>query len=421
MSEDRHSLPPAFWEAFLERNWNCRPCALQQPLAAPLMTGKETFAAVQQASDAYRGGDRRMRPRFVVEDFLWTGADVGEFLPDERDASVAAYAARMERRLEGRKFALVIDGLQAYDERLWVRMRQFLRPLSERIPAHSTNICLFLGNYERTPYGVHRDPASIFMFIAEGRKRMRTWPAESFTDQDGPVRRVPGTGPDEGTVLEGGAGDLLFWPSSCWHVGEGLGSLSMAFSLGVTPARPAVDAWELLLSRVEEEVAEAINSDWARCGLAGLHENGDAMAQVALLAEEALREAAADPALLHTLRKNWLNYATALGCFLIPAARPWRRLADDETVRSDPDFPIMLMPLPEHEMVCSAGGHSVTLPADPRVQALIRRLNSGRSATVGSLVEEFAGSSEVGDVRFNASPEGIRTILGRLYSFHALR
>ena len=65
---------------------------------------------------------------------------------------------RMERRLEGRKFALVIDGLQAYDERLWVRLRQFLRPLSERIPAHSTNICLFLGNYERTPYGIHRDP-----------------------------------------------------------------------------------------------------------------------------------------------------------------------------------------------------------------------------------------------------------------------
>ena len=30
-------------------------------------------------------------------------------------------------------------------------------------------------------------------------------------------------------------------------------------------------------------------------------------------------------------------------------------------MRGDPDFPIALMLLPDHEMVCSAGGHSVTV------------------------------------------------------------
>jgi hypothetical protein len=421
MSDRRYTLGPDVWEELLENSWGRAPRVLRQPLAAPLLSGEEAFEAVQRACAAWGAGDRRATVNFSADDFLFSGSDPANYLPLERDATADEYRARIERQLNGRKFAVVINSLQAHDERLWVRMREFLRPLSERIPAYSTNVCLFLGNYDRTPYGVHRDPGSIFQFVAGGRKRMRVWPAESFTDRDGPVRRVPGAGPDEGTVLEGGPGDVLFWPSSHWHVGEGLDSFSIALSLGVTPVRPSVDAWTMLMRRVEEMVAETINGDWAQCGLAGLHGSADALPKIARLAESALRKAAADPELLQDLRKSWLNHATGLGCHLIPPPLPARDLADDETVRGDAGFPIAWMPLPDHEMLCSAGGHSVTVPADPRIQALIQCLNGGRSATIGSLVQEFAGVSELDGVRFVASPDGIRTLLARLVSFRALR
>ena len=418
MMEHDYSLSPGFWEEFRQHHWGRMPAVLRQPLASPLMSGAEAFEAVQRACAAYRAGDRRAPIRLAVEDFLWIGADAGDLLPNDRDASVEAYAARMERRLEGRKFALVLESLQAHDARVWLRLREFLRPLSVSIPAHATNLCLFLGNYERTPYGIHRDPASIFMFVAHGRKRMRAWPPECFSDEDGPVRPT-GAVPQNGIVLDGEPGDVLFWPSSHWHVGEGQGCLSIALSLGLTPARPAVDAWTLLMGRVEEQVAEVINADWARCNLDGMPENGDALERAARLAGETLIRAATDPALLRVLKKGWLEKATGLGCYLVPEPLPWRSLEDDEVLCVDPAFPIAWLLLPDHELLCSAGGRSFTIPADPRVQAMLGRLNAGAPATVAALVEEFAGTSEANGVRFNASPAGIRTILGRLYSFRA--
>ena len=37
----------------------------------------------------------------------------------------------------------------------------------------------------------------------------------------------------ESWVLEAGAGDLTYWPSSAWHIAEGEGSFSATWSLGV--------------------------------------------------------------------------------------------------------------------------------------------------------------------------------------------
>lgn len=420
MSRGNHSLSPEFWEQFRSRHWDRTPTVLRQPLASPFMTSEEAFEAVLHACDAARAGDMRAPVKLVVDDFLWTGGPATELLPNGGDSSAEAYAARMEERLEGRKFALVANSLQAHDARLWLRLREFLHPLSAVIPAHSTNVCLFLGNYERTPYGIHRDPASIFMFVAHGRKRMRAWSAECFSDESGRAQSVEGISPGEGTLLEGEAGDVLFWPSTYWHVGEGLGELSVALSLGVTPARPAVDAWSMLMGRVEEQVADSINQQWAGCTLADLPNSPDPTEQLAERMRKALDSAVADPELASTMRIDWLKRRTALGCHQVPPPLPRRALADEEELRADPAYPIVWGELPDHEMALSACGHTFRLPADPRVQELVRFLNSGVPATVEHLIDEFTGTTEREAVRFNASAAGIRTILGWLVSTRGL-
>src|SRR5262245_39582677 len=107
-----YSLSPERWEEFRERHWGRAPAVLRQALAAPLMTGDEAFEAIRRACAAHRTGERRGSVRLVVDDFLLTGTSHDDILPDAGDPSPEAYAARMECRLDGRKFAVVVDSLQ---------------------------------------------------------------------------------------------------------------------------------------------------------------------------------------------------------------------------------------------------------------------------------------------------------------------
>ena len=71
-------------------------------------------------------------------------------------------------------------------------------------------------------------------------------------------------------------------------------------------------------------------------------------------------------------------------------------------------------------MVCSANGHSFTIPADPRIIKLQAQLNSGASVSVGELIAKYTGVTQSEGVEFIASAEGIRTVLSKLYSLRAI-
>lgn len=80
----------------------------------------------------------------------------------------------------------------------------------------------FFGNYRATPFGIHRDPASVFSFTLHGTRTYYTWPPEAFSPDD----------PDLGTIrpevlarhlpdaerFDVGPGSLVYWPSNRWHL-----------------------------------------------------------------------------------------------------------------------------------------------------------------------------------------------------------
>src|SRR6185503_17197565 len=73
-----------------------------------------------------------------------------------------------------------------------------------------------------------------------------------------------------------------------------------------------------------------------------------------------------------------------------------------------------------HQLVCSANGHSFTIPADPRVIRMLKRLNTGEPLLVSDLIKKYVGTSKSNGLEFVATPDGIREVLSKLYSLRGI-
>src|SRR6185503_14369552 len=134
----------------------------------------------------------------------------------------------------------------------------------------------------------------------------------------------------------------------------------------------------------------------------------------------ALDEASENRDLERSLKLSELNRRSSFGWTEKPLPLPWKTLMENEKVRVDPQYPILWLHDENQEIIVSANGHSFCIPADPRIVSLIERLNSGVALSVKSLIDEYAGTTQSGNVEYEAEPDGIRTLLEKLYSLHAI-
>jgi len=423
MAQAEHTFPPKFWARFVKRYWEKRPLVIKQPFTTPFITSEETFAGLVASSEEYRaGGDRALN---VYVEYAQLIAEVWKHLPVPDDGSVAGYKERVTEQFRGQRFGLVAGDFQVYSAQLWLRLRTFLRGLYEviGIPGAHTNSAVFIGTYEKTPLGLHEADASNFIFVIEGRKRLRVWPSETLQRQ-GVVthsldyERFMG----QSIALEGEPGDVIYWPSKYWHIGESVdGGLAVSLSVAIfMEAELPVD-----LSRAGEIVEERLSAyrgaktyplkpDSLRTSVRKLPRMSERVVG-------ALRNASQDSQVHQTLQVNWMNCLTRFGFASVPPPLPRRALDDDEIVRGDPNYPILWLPTENDEIICSANGHSFSITAHPKVLKLLERINSGEACSVGQLMHEHAGAARLGQAEFMLTREDIRALLEKLYSLHAMQ
>lgn len=421
--EGPFALSPAFWTRFHREHWERSGVVLRAPFEQPLAEPGDVFRRLVEASDHYRAGDRSLDPEFFIE-HAQLRADVAVHLPSPRDASVEAWSARLTRMIDGRRFGLIVDNFEACDDPLWWRLRQFLRGLYALtgVPGNHVKTTLFLGNYGRTPFGVHRGRSGNFMFVISGRKRIRAWPDEFFRGKEDMTNRLDydrflGTS----ITLDAEPGDIIYWPSSYWHIGEDLGGWSVAISVALfMDLSPGADLVRHVAPMVADRLARTRHEVSSALPPGGPEGGARVVPELVRAAVDALRGVSRSPALAETLAASWLDHLTGYGFMRVPAPRAPRHLADDERVRGDPENPILWLPVGGRDLICSANGHSFGIPADPRVLALFERLNGGTVCRVGDLVGEGTGMVEAGGREFVASAHDIRALLERLWSLRAL-
>lgn len=263
------SFVPAdsFWADFVDESWEREATTFRYPAQQPLMTEDEALAIFRGLAERFRGGDEADVDLYVENGLL--KSDVGRHLP-AADRSIADYQARVTDQLGGRRFSLVTNSVRRESREHFRRIKAFTRGLFARIgqDAGWLGADIFLSNTLKTAFGVHRDSASNFSYIVSGRKRMLVWPYEAFADRRdqrcaGPLKNVfiddlhyePYR--SQAIVLEGGAGDMLYWPASYWHVAESTGQPSLVFNVPIylnsAVYRMAAEYYQRKLARLSDE------------------------------------------------------------------------------------------------------------------------------------------------------------------------
>ena len=75
----------------------------------------------------------------------------------------------------------------------------------------------------------------------------------------------------------------------------------------------------------------------------------------------------------------------------------------------------------ENQIVCSANGNSILLPAAPEMIALLTELNGGATLRVRDLIKKYKGVSRRDGGQFKVTKDGLRCLLSKLYSLRAIR
>jgi len=219
----RAHFDPAEVEAFLDqlwRVWGRTPHLFRRPFATPLATAADYWEVLLGWAREVRAGRRFASPRWIENDLL----------PAESDGGVEAFCARVDARHRGDWYLYQADGVQQLHPPVWHRLAELVRPIVAHeggLPPGGMMLDLFLGRYDRTPTGIHRDEGEVLAFVTLGPKRLHFWPRETFpTPWAAPERTHFQTGIwsyekhlDSALTLEAEAGDVIYWPRSFLHLG----------------------------------------------------------------------------------------------------------------------------------------------------------------------------------------------------------
>ncbi|UCM88675.1 hypothetical protein [Streptomyces marincola] len=305
--------------------WEKEPRVLDGP-----RLDEETLFGLAVAAAARRAGlPDPQDVRVFADDGTVTPARVDAYLPSAgRDGSFARYAERMLAAVGS--FALTINSLQQFGWDFWQTLRRATDPVlaAGGWSAGGVDCHLIASVYGTAPTLVHKDTAGVFTYVVRGFKRFYTWPYEVFAGIAGeeatqrqvnlPASIRPEDHLDTATVVEGGPGSVLYWPSDRWHCAMSDGRLAVSLHL-------AHYQWDdrlaLLLRRVRRLAASELGTGRFEGGPvpeAGPGGDRSTDAQVRKVVSRLVDDSALDL----DLRLRRLKRRTASNFEVIPPPRP---------------------------------------------------------------------------------------------------
>lgn len=261
MKETR--LDDTFWSRFAKNNWERKPLMLRNIKSDLLeLDESEIFKLIVKAADRSRREKNLLGFKFFVGGIRSSDVETLFVLPRKSDKSFLGYNERMERMYQD--YCLVCDELLQVNREKQSLLTQFTRDLYRHVGFSNrfAEMGLYLGNYRKTPFGVHRDLCGVFSFPVVGTKKFRAWSPEYVAKNPALEQSFRYSKHNaESLVLEGEVGDMMYWPSASWHIAESNGSFSATWSLGVWVDRPTSElVSETLVTLLTDKMDERISA-----------------------------------------------------------------------------------------------------------------------------------------------------------------
>ncbi len=228
-------LNAKFWSNFAKNYWEKKPFTARKIKSSLSKIGEaEIFELLILYSDKCRKNKDATGFKFYVNGEQVHASDVLQVLPIQKDLNFLGYHARMNKLFSD--YCLVCDELLQVSAGYKDHLLDFTNALYKHVgfPNQFAEIGLYLGNYKKTPFGVHIDSCGVFSFPIVGQKKFRLWTSD-FVKKNPKLDRAFNYEKykKNSELLIASEGDMTYWPSKAYHIAESNGQFSAAWSLGV--------------------------------------------------------------------------------------------------------------------------------------------------------------------------------------------
>ncbi len=368
--------PESIWQAFLETHWEKSHAFIPNAanfLALPVIEPEELFDAVVACTDEYGRGKGQITRLYINNIEINVLRDKKQWLlPQREDQSFEGYHDRMLDLTGTSDYSLIVTDWHQFDRSIWEKIISSVAEISRHVGISASRIDtqLFLGTYKRTPFGVHVDATSAFHFPVIGSKTMRFW-TDQFASNNPKLHHASRYDEylDASTEVTANPGDVIYWPSDYWHVGEGDGNLSVTWRFAYWVA----DGFrQFAARRVAEFLRETTDSShtiFSSSTEGGLIDIGIIESVISQVSEIATRDDYRDE-----LVRVMLEQVSAYGFLRLPAILDRSALLGQPFYRKDP-FKFFAAPLSANRICISAAGCSITLEHNVSIEQIIGSLN----------------------------------------------
>jgi len=262
-TDSKKHLDENFWIQFSKTYWEKRSLVIKNIESNLLeLDEREVFRLVVLAADQSRRDRSPLGFKFFVNGYRSSEEETLFVLPKKSDRTLIGYNERMERIYQD--YCLVCDELLQVNQDKQTLLNQFTRQLYRHVglPNRFTEMGLYLGNYRKTPFGVHIDRCGVFSFPVVGEKRFREW-SSSYVKKNPDLERSfrYAKHKPSSKLLQAKPGDMAYWPSSSWHIAESDGKFSATWSLGVWVDRPTRDIiGDQLISLIAQKIGSSVDA-----------------------------------------------------------------------------------------------------------------------------------------------------------------
>jgi len=389
-----------FWHTLAEARRAGRPCAWSNPLGGPIADATSIFEALLEVARRRRTQETPLAHRLFAGRTPVPITDA--VLPAAADGSMEGYVRRLDEALGETGF--VVNDLQAATPEMWRLAAAVSAGLrgADAMPPGGGSFDLFAGAYRSGFFGVHKDDQEVVTFVIEGRKRFLVWPYEVLRDHPA----VPPHGErkavlldgldyasirDRAIVVEGGPGDVFYWPVDHWHVAESDGALCTTIGWGFFADNTPT---QLLEQAVKELVDEGVIAPAS--GLPAPERAGGEARALLEAASGRIGSALEHPALGERIEDKLLTLSTSFGFRTLPPVA--RAATATERVRLC-ERALLAWHVRGDALVWSASGAIFHYPAAPALVDLMARLGRGETVDVPTTADALADVIEPAAVR----------------------
>jgi hypothetical protein len=357
--------------------------------------------------------------RVYVEGQIIEDGEMGAIY-DAPPAIGEGFDSWIKRVFGDKRFGIIINKGEKFNHALSRDIALAMQPLFAQtgFPQEGVNFTLFIGNYDKTPLGIHQDKRgeSVMHFhLGPGDKTMYLWEPEDYEAKisSGQYHRkniaplLPFA-----RVFKFGPGDLFFMPEGTYHIGE-QDSMSVAVTVwryNHTDDRLFNNMHNLVHSNIRGQKSFAMRGD--------RNDADDTSALDPILSGYALADNLKGLSYADLIRETYRDWRLSLhsnaGFRGIPFARQEDgTFAASERVALEQPYQMRVKRgVIGGKMHVFVRGHKLEMRDFACIETLVNTLNDGRERSVGELLGLLDGDW----------PAAIgQHILGQLYRHHGIR